>query len=166
MDLNVILSRVGISTSMTQDVTLLLVVVLASFIFGMFIGRYRLVTVLINIYVAFALLHVVPDGYLTTTAAMLLFFFVLLIILTLFDKKIFEISISGSGPDFLWRVFGVSFLEIALLASITLSVMPKKEALMLVSKNAYFYLASPNAQLFWMALPLLAIFFMHKRLNR
>jgi hypothetical protein len=45
-------------------------------------------------------------------------------------------------------------------------MMPKKEALALVSKNAYFYLTSPNAQLFWMALPLLAIFFIHKRLNR
>lgn len=166
MNLNSIFSQMGISASMTQDVTLLLAIVLVSFIFGMFVGRYRLVTVLINTYVAFAVLTVIPNDYLTDYTSVLLAFFALLVGLTLLGKKIFEISISGSGPDFLWRVFGVSFLEIVLLTSITLSMMPKKEALVYVSKTAYGYLASPNAQFLWMIAPLVGIFFIHKKLNR
>ncbi len=166
MNLNAIFSQMGISTSMTQDVTLLLVLVLISFIFGMFIGRSRLITVLINTYVSFAILTVIPETYLTDYTTALLIFFAMLVVLTIIGKKMFEISISGSGPDFLWRVFGVSFLEILLLASITISLMPKKAALIYVSKTAYDYLASPNFQLLWMIAPLIGIFFIHKKLNR
>ena len=166
MNLNAIFSQLGISASMTQDVILLLVIILVSFVFGMFVGRSRLVTVLINTYVSFAILMVIPKTYLTDYNTSLLIFFALLVLLTIFGKKIFEISISGSGPDFLWRVFGVSFLEIMLLTSITLSMMPKKEALVYVSKTAYGYLASPNAQFLWMVVPLVGIFFIHKKLNR
>ena len=39
MNLTTILSSLGISTRFTQDITLLIVVVLLSFIFGIFIGN-------------------------------------------------------------------------------------------------------------------------------
>jgi len=151
---------------MTQDVTLLLALVLVSFVFGMFVGRSRLVTVLINIYVSFAILTVIPRTYLTDYNSAILVFFVLLVLLTIFGKKIFEISISGSGSDFLWRVFGVSFLEVILMTSIMISLMPKKAALVYVSKTAYDYLAGPNFQFLWMVAPILGILFIHKKLNR
>ncbi|MFA7319496.1 MAG: hypothetical protein WC022_02765 [Parcubacteria group bacterium] len=166
MNLNSIFSQMGISASVTQDVTLILVLILISFIFGMFVGRSRLITVLINTYVSFAILTVIPRTYLTDYNSAILIFFALLVVLTIFGKKIFEISISGSGPDFLWRVFGVSFLEVLLLVSITISLMPKKAALVYVSKTAYDYLAAPNFQLLWMIAPILGILFIHKKLNR
>ncbi len=166
MNLNSILAQLGISASMTQDVTLLLALLLVSFIFGMFVGRTRLITVVINTYVAFAILAVIPKTYLTDYNTALLTFFALLVVLTIFGKKIFEISISGSGPDFLWRVFGVSFLEVLLLVSIAISLMPKKVALVYVSKTAYDYLAAPNFQLLWMVLPLIGVLLIHKKLNR
>lgn len=166
MNLNSIFAQMGVSASMTQDVTLILALVLVSFIFGMLVGRSRLITVLINTYVSFAILTVIPKTYLTDYNSAILAFFVLLVVLTILGKKIFEISISGSGPDFLWRVFGVSFLEVLLLTSIMISLMPKKAALVYVSKTAYDYLAGPNFQLIWMVAPLLGILFIHKKLNR
>ena len=166
MNFNSIFSQIGVPASMAQDVMFLLVIALVSFIFGMLIGKHRLITVLINIYASFAILKVVPGGYLTTYSAVLLFFFAVLVALTILGKSLFEISISGSGSGFLWRVFMVSFLEVALLASITLSIMPKKEALLYVSKTVYGYMVLPNAQFLWMVAPLAALFIIHKRLGR
>ena len=166
MDLESLFSKIGVSQNFVQDATLLLIVILASFIFGMFIGRYKLITILINIYVSLAILSAVPAGYLENYTHQLIFFFAALIILTLVSKRLFEIYISGSGSGFLWRVFIMSFLEVMLLLSIALSIAPKRIALDYVSGMSYQYLASPEAQFIWMIIPLAFMFAIHKRLNR
>lgn len=166
MDLNILLGKLGISPVFMQDLSLLAVVLLISFIFGMFIGRYKLITILINIYVSLAILAAVPEGYLLDYAYRLGFFFASLIILTLVSKRLFEIYISGSGSGLLWRVFIMSFLEVVFLISIALYIMPPSVALGYVSRAAYTYLASPTAHFIWMIIPLAFIFFIHKRLNR
>jgi hypothetical protein len=166
MSIEFLLSKIGVSQNMLQDATLLVVIVFVSFIFGIFIGRYKLITVLINIYVSLAILAVVPEGYLKNYNYDLIFFFVSLIILTLISKRLFEIYISGSGSGFLWRVFVMSFLEVVFLLSIVVSMIPKSEAMKYVSQNLYFYLASPNAKFIWMIIPLAFIFLIHKRINR
>lgn len=166
MNLTLLLSKIGLSANMSQDITLLLVVVFVSFIFGMFIGRYKLISILINIYVSCAIINAVPEKYLTDYSYKLIGFFALVIILTLFGKKLFEIHISGAGSGFLWRVFAMSFLEVVLLISITLTLIPQKIALTYVSRFSYNYLASENAHLFWLVFPLAFMVFIHKRLNR
>ena len=166
MNLNLIFLKMGISPNMAQDVTFFLVLILISFVFGMFIGRYKLITILINIYISLAILMTVPEGYLKDYFQKILFFSTILIILTLISKRLFEIYISGSGSGFLWRVFVMSFLEVVFLVSIIISLMPKKIALGYVSDTTYFYLASPNARFIWMIIPLAFIFLIHKRLNR
>ena len=166
MDLGEMLSKIGLSQQLTQDVSLLIVVALASFIFGMFIGRYKLITILINIYVSFAVMTVVPAEYFSDYMYRLIFFLAGIIILTLVSKKLFEIYISGSGSGFLWRVFAMSFLEVIFLLSIILSIVPKKVALGYVSPTAFEYLASPNARFFWMVAPMAFMFFIYKKLNR
>jgi hypothetical protein len=166
MNLSLIFSKLGIPASMSQDITLLLAIALISFVFGMFIGRYKLITVLINIYVSLALIAAVPEKYYTDYTYKLILFFVLLTILTIVSKRLFEIYISGSGSGFLWRVFAMSFLEVMMLISVTLTLLPKKVALEYVSLTSYEYLATDPAKLVWLVVPLLFMFFIHKRLNR
>ena len=166
MNLTLLLSKFGLSANMSQDVTLLLVVVFVSFIFGMFVGRYKLISILINIYVSLAIINAVPEKYMGDYTYRLTGFLVLVILLTLVGKRLFEIYISGSGSGFLWRVFTMSFLEVVMLISITLSLVPKKVALEYVSPSSYEYLASENAKLLWLIIPLAFMFFIHKRLNR
>ncbi len=166
MNLNLIFSQVGIPSDLAQDTILLIAVLLFSFIFGMFIGRYKLVTILINIYISLALLVIVPQGYLIDYSYKILFFLISLVILTLFSKRLFDISISGAGSGFLLRVFVMSFLEVMLLISSILYLMPKKEALGYISKTSYYYLVSPNFHFFWAIAPLIFIFMIYKRLNR
>lgn len=143
-----------------------LVIVFASFIFGMLIGRYKLVTVLINIYVAVALLSVLPEKLFSDYYYRLILFFAIIAGLTFLGKKMFEVPIFGSGKSFLWRVFAMSFLEVMLALSMALSIAPKKEALNYISLTSYNYFVSENALIFWMLAPLVFMFIIRKKVSR
>lgn len=166
MNLIALLSKLGISANMSQDITLLFVIIFVSFVFGMFIGRYKLLTILVNIYITLAVIAAVPKGFFPDYSYKLITFFVLLIFLTLVGKKFFEVSLSGAGSGFLWRVFAMSFLEVVLLISIAVSLVPEKVALDYVSITFYKYLASENFRLIWTVAPLVFMFFIQRRLNR
>jgi len=81
----------------------------------------------------------------------------------LMNKRFFDLSFSGAGSSFLWRVFVISFMEISLILSIVLTIMPKKEALNFISGTAYGYLVSGWAPLIWVVLPLAFMFMVYKR---
>jgi hypothetical protein len=166
MNLTHIFSQIGLTTQMSQDVTLLFAVIFVSFILGMFIGRYRLVSILINIYISLAITRAVPEKFFTDFLYGLIFFFACVIILTLLGKKLFEIHVSGMGSSYLWKVFVLSFFEVVLLIGITLTMIPKKLALEYVSASSFEYLASSNWQFFWLVVPLIFVFFIQKKFSR
>ncbi|MFZ2192783.1 MAG: hypothetical protein WAV31_00915 [Candidatus Moraniibacteriota bacterium] len=158
MDLVQIFSQLGFTQKATLDVTLLIVVVFISLILGMLIGRYKLIAILINTYIAIAILSVVSIKILPDYLYRLGLFFGIIIILTALSKRMFEIPISGAGRSYFWRVFVMSFLETTLVLSTILSIIPKKVALSYVSLNSYTYLTSQYASLFWIVIPLLFTF--------
>ncbi len=166
MNLSLIFSQMGLSAKTAQDVMFFLVIALISFVYGMSIGRSKLITVLINIYVSVALVGVLPKGLFPDYTYNLCIFFGLIILLTVLGKKMFEIQLSGSGKGFLWRVFVMSFLEVMLMLSVALSIVPKKVALGYISSGSYGYLVSPNSAFLWMLLPLVFMFMIHKKILR
>ncbi len=123
-------------------------------------------TVLINIYVSFAIVSVIPKDFIEDYSYMMAAFFGLLIVLTVANRRFFDLSFSGSGSGFMWRVFSMSFLQIVLILSIIFSILPRKVALTYISSVAYEYLASGWAALLWMALPLAYMIFIYKRAGR
>ena len=166
MNLSLVLSKLGLSQSLTQDVTLLLVVLLLSFIFGISIGRSKLITILANIYAAFAIFSAIPSGIFKDYTYNVIIFLALIVALTLLSKKLLEVPFYISGSGFLWRVFLLSFLEVALVLGIIMKILPKKVALSYISASSLGYLTSPNMFIFWMVAPLLFVLLIHHRINR
>ena len=164
MNLNLILSKIGISTQLTQDVSLIIFVALASFVYGMLMGKHRIMGFLVNTYISYAVVSVIPKIMLGDYSSKILVFLILLILLTLLNQRFFGISFYGSS--YLWRVFSLSFLQIALLLSIIFSIMPKNEALGYISGNAYKFLVLGWAPLFWMAAPLVFLFLIYRKGTR
>ncbi len=158
-----IFSQIGISPKIAQDVMLVLFVAFVSFVYGMLVGRYRLIPALINIYVSFAIVSVVPEKIFTDYSMKLILFFVLWAVLTIFSRKFFDVHFYGSGTNFLWKVFSMSFLQGMLILSVAFSFVPTKIALTYISLNAYKYLAEGWAPLIWMVIPLICLFFIHRR---
>jgi len=162
--LNSLFLKMGISDKLAGDMSLFLVLVAISLMFGMFVGRFRLANILINIYIALAILVVIPEDFLSLYAnADLLIFLLLLTALTIAGDNLFDIHISSSGSGFFWRLMVMSFLEVGLIFSVIISMVPSDKLLEYVSQNMYQYFASPSARIFWMIAPLAFLFFINKR---
>jgi hypothetical protein len=166
MNLSQIFSQFGISSKTAMDITMFLVIVFFSFIFGVLIGRYKLITILINIYVAMAVMGAVSTKILADYSYRLLLFFAIIIGLTILSKEMFELPISAGGKGFFLRVFVMSFLEIMLMLISVFEIMPKKIALSYISSNSYGYFTAENFVLFWTIIPLVFLFTIHKKISR
>jgi len=165
MNITLLLSKLGLSAAMSQNAMLLIFIALVSFVYGMLLGKHKLMTVLINIYVAFAVVSVIPKAMITDYNEKMLIFLGILVVMTILDKRFFDISFSGAGSGFLFRVFSMSFLEIVLVLSIIFSYTPAKIALTYISSDAYKYLTTDWMPLVWMAAPLVYMFFIYKKIN-
>jgi len=163
MNITLLLSKIGLPANLSQDVTLIIFVAFVSFVYGMLLGRHKLMSILVNVYVSFAVISVVPEKIFKAENQKVFAFLILLVILTFVSRKIFDIAFASGGSALIWRVFVVSFLQVALVLSIVLSLIPKKEALAYVSNTAYNYLVVGWAPFFWMIIPLIAMFLLYRK---
>lgn len=163
MNLSTILSKLGIATSFTQDVTLLIVIALLSFLFAVAIGKSRLAAVLVGSYISFALVSVAPPNWLIDGSYKLIAYLVIVVGIALWGRKIIDISVGGIGSGFMWKIFVMSFLEVIMILSIAVALVPKREALAYISLNSYGYLMNDPMPLIWMAAPLIFLFFVQRR---
>lgn len=163
MQLEKVFHGLGLSVSLAETVTLLLVILAVTVIFWLVIGRFRLHSVLINIYISFALVQATPKELMGTIPNFsVIVFLALIIILTLLGKYTFDIHLSGSGLAY-WQIFTMSFLEVGLIISILVLFVGDKQLLKFVSKDALFYFSSPWARFLWLLLPLGFLVYINKR---
>ncbi|MGW8185382.1 MAG: hypothetical protein ACWGHO_04720 [Candidatus Moraniibacteriota bacterium] len=156
--------KFGLSKILAGDISFLIFFILISIGFGMFIGRFRLINVLINVYIAIAVLTVMPKEIFSPYSLAALFFFVVaVIVLTMIDSHLFDIHISGSGGSFFWRLFVMSFFEAGLIFSVLISFWDKTTLLKFISTDIYNLYVSQYARIFWMMAPLAVLFFINKK---
>ena len=152
--------------NLAGDMSLLLLFVGLSLVFGFVFGRWKLINILINVYIALAFIGVLPKAFLEYSLyAKSGTFLALLILLTAIDDRLFDLHITSAGTDFFWRLFVTSFLVTGMIVSVLLSFLPKATALGYISPIAYGYFASPWALIFWMVMPLVLLLFINNRLK-
>lgn len=159
-------SMLALPKNIAGDLSLILLFVGVSLLVGFIFGRWKLVNILINVYIAVALVGVMPDSWFAVSDyAKAGAFIALLTVLTMFDERLFDIHITSAGTDFFWRFFVTSFLVTGSVLSSIFSFLPKSLALAWVTPDLYFYIASPWALLFWLVVPILALFLINTRLR-
>lgn len=164
--LNNIFSSLSVPENLAGDLSLLLLFFVLSIAFGFIFGRWKLVNILINVYIAVAFLSVLPKELLVFSPyAKAAVFLAVVIFLSTIDDRLFDVHITSAGTDFFWRLFVMSILVTGMLVSVTLSFLPKALSLSYLSVAAYGYFASPFALIFWMTLPLLSLLFINNRLK-
>lgn len=163
MQLDKLFSQFGLASTSAELVTLVLVLLVLSTIFWLLIGRFRLLNFLINIYIAYSILHLMPaDTIGFSKYSSVLIFLVIVTLLTILNKYLFDIHQSGSGMA-LWQVFVMSFLEVVLLLSIIFTFLPAKDITAYISKSSLGYFIDPWWKLAWVILPLAFLMFVKKR---
>lgn len=159
-------SAFDLPNNIAGDVSLFFLFVGMSLVFGFVFGRWKLINILINVYITLAFVGVLPESLFETSPySKAGIFVVLLVILTAIDKRLFDLHISSAGSDFFWRLFVTSLLVTGMIVSVVLSFLPKAIALGFISATAYSYFASSGALIFWMAAPLISLLFINNRLK-
>lgn len=165
-DISSIFSALHVPSNLAGDLSLILIFVATSLVFGFVFGRWKLVNILINVYIAVAFVNVLPEGlFLISDYAKAGVFLVVLFFLSMVDDRLFDVHITSAGTDFFWRLFVMSFMVTGMVVSVILSTLPKGFALDYISASTYAYLASPTALIFWMTAPLLSLLFINNRLK-
>ncbi|MGK2849225.1 MAG: hypothetical protein ACSLEX_04130 [Minisyncoccota bacterium] len=156
----------SIPVNIAGDLSLLFMFLGMSLMLGFVFGRFKLVNILINVYIAIAFVGVMPVTFFILSVYMKAGLFLLLVMfLTAVDKRLFDLHISSAGSDFFWRLFVTSVLVTGMIVSALLSFLPKSVALNFLSATAYGYFASQGALIFWMITPLLSLLFINNRLK-
>lgn len=164
--LNGLLSSLAIPKNFAGDLSLLFGFLGLSLVFGFVFGRWKLVNILINVYITVAFVSVLPPNLLDFSPyAKVIVFLVVIIFLSMVDDRLFDVHITSAGTDFFWRLFVMSILVTGMIVSVVLAFLPKALSLSYISVATYGYFASPIALVFWMTIPLLLLLFINNRLK-
>jgi len=146
----------------TWDLFLVLFCILGFFIYGISLGRERVVLILMSLYVAMALVANAPfisetiggTSWGTILTPRLLTFIVTFVVVLLILSRAGLFSASRSVPW--WQSLLLSLFHVGLFVSVILSYLPEGaiEALSPVTRQAFL---SPIARFVWLVSPLVAL---------
>lgn len=160
MNLNAILSKVGLGGSVSQDVSALIIIGILSVVFGTVVGRQKSVPVLLSTYISMAIVSVLPADFLVDSYKLILFL-VLIVLFTLSGKRFLSGSLAFGSK--IWKLFVFSFLEIVFILSVIFSIIPQSIALGYVSFSAYGYFTSGWFPFIWLVAPLVFLLLFCRR---
>ncbi len=148
------------------DLFIILFFVIAGFLYGLSLGRDRIIVILVSIYMALAVVNTAPYiGNLTTEVGVSsLFVFKISSFVAVFIALFFLLSRSAllstiansDSRGSWWQVLLFSFLHVGLLTSITLSFLPPASLDKLAPLTRTLF-ASEAANFLWILAPIVAM---------
>jgi len=159
-------------SNFSWDLLVFICFVVAVFIYGISMGKNRLILVLIASYLSYIIVKALPwkewklflDKNGEPQSNILIFSFLALIIVIYF---LAPGSLLGSAIRFKRKKSGwltvliLSILQVGFLASIVVAFLPR-ETLKEFSSLATKFLLGPEAQFIWLVLPLVAVLFLRR----
>jgi len=151
----------------TWDLVIILFFIIAAFIYGLTLGRDRIILILISIYMGLAIIGAAPFlDQLTPTeyGPNNIFVFRIVVFLLLFVALFFLLSRStilralakSDAPGAWWQVIIFSLLHVGLLISITLSFIPPEFRNALSPLTRQWFIGE-QAEFFWILAPVVAM---------
>jgi len=162
-------------TNPSWDLFIVLFFLIASIIYGLSLGRDRILVILIAIYMALAVVNYAPFAEKLVSGTTLEDFFlirvlsfaaVFLILFFLLARSALLHTIGAhASHSSWWQVFVFSFLHVGLLISITLSFLPESFTSQL-SPFTHNVFATENARFIWIILPIVVMALVRKPKRR
>ncbi len=161
------------SFSGTWDWLIILVFLGVALVFGLSMGRNRLVIVMLGVYFSFLLTRAIPWKQLaflelkeTPDSTVQIFIFLALVIGFYFliphSSLRHAMRLGGKGISVWWQILILSILQIGLILAMVIVFLPVKVTTEL-SPFAQIIFVGPLAQFLWILLPILAIMFLRGR---
>lgn len=152
----------------TWDLFIVLFFVVASLIYGISLGRDRIIVILVSIYMALAIVNHIPfltgvsmaevsvNDTFALRVSVFLGVFILLFFFLSHSALIKAFGSNTSRQGKFWQVMVYSFLHVGLLISVTLSFFPTDLASVLSPLTQALFM-SDIARALWVTLPVLAM---------
>jgi len=160
------------------DIFIALVLLIAIFIYGFFLGRNRMIVILLSSYFSFLIVQNIPwwklssIGWLgfeqspSSSLKIILFLGIILLFYFLMPRSVLTsvLRVRKRGAASWWQLLLLSIVQIGFLAMVILSFLPL-EAISNLAPTIKKLFIGPEAQFVWITLPILTILLMRKRKN-
>lgn len=159
-------------TRPTWDLFIILFFVVAAFLYGLSLGRDRIIVILISIYVSLALVDHAPflnspqvqdwmnnllgQFFVVQISAFVLLFIFLFVVITRSALMKSIAAADSTGPW--WQVLLFSVMHVGLLVSIILSYLPAETLDGVLAPLTRQTFTTESAQSFWILAPIIALF--------
>lgn len=159
-------------TRPTWDLFIILFFIVAAFLYGLSLGRDRIIIILISVYTSLAVVEHAPlvnnkgfqdminnfvgQFFVFQISAFVVLFVLLFFIIT--RSALLKTIASSDSPGPWWQVFMYSILHVGLLVSIILSYIPKESLEGVLAPLTMQVFTTNLAQNIWIIGPLIAMF--------
>lgn len=170
------LTKFHLGAASGWDLLMILIFVVAILLYGSFLGRNRIVILILSTYLAWAIIQVFPwqklvaleglgmTGPPSPSFKIFVFLGIILLISFFIPRSILSSALRvRSREDATWvQVFILSILQLGLLVTIILSLLPA-EAITNFTPLIKRIFIGPEPEFVWLTLPILAMIFMRRQ---
>lgn len=152
--------------SPTWDLFIILFFLIAGFLYGLSLGRDRIIVILVSIYMALAVVNTAPyignvateigfsQLFVLRISAFLAVFIILFFLLA--RSALLQTIVTSDSHGSWWQVLLFSFLHVGLLIAITLSFLPPEASKNLAPLTRRMFVTD-TARFVWILLPIVAM---------
>ncbi len=176
MEIRSFLSNFHIGAASGWDIFLILVFLIAILIYGFFLGRNRMVILLVSSYFSFSIVKTLPWEKLSSfpwlgvgensSSKILIFLTLILLLYFLIPRSVLSstLRIRKRGDASWIQLLILSVVQVGLLAMIILSFMPTEATANLGSIIRKIFIG-PGAEFIWITIPILFVVLMRRKKN-
>ena len=165
MNLNNLISNLGLKGNLAGDVSFLILFLLVSFVVSFGLGKHRLLVSLLGVYAAYAVVSLSGFQFLKEPNMKALVFLAVLVGFVVFFSRIIRGSVSGHGPMLMVKLTIGTAVVIGLSLSIILSWYTPKEIADIITPGTRKFFTDDFWKFLWGIAPLVYLGIARKRID-
>ena len=151
------LVQLGVPVIWVGDVVFFALLAIIGMGLGFFLGRYRLLSFSLGMYLAFVMFQVIPQEILPNGEYIsFIFFLILVTVFTVFDYRLFDVGASDITRT-MWKsiLFGVA--SVGMFMEMAVMFLPYRVLVTFFSSHSISYFTGTYSGLIWLGAPLLLL---------
>lgn len=165
MNLNNLISNLGIKGSLAGDVSFLILFLIMSFVVSLVLGKHRILVSLLGVYAAYMVVSLANFDFTRDPGSKSLFFLAVLVGFILLFSKIIRGRVSGHGPMLAVKLTLGTAIVIGLSLSIILNWYTPKELTDIITPGTRKFFTDDFWRFLWGIAPLAYLGIVRKRID-
>jgi hypothetical protein len=165
MNLNNLISSLGLKGNLAGDTAFLVLFALVSFVVSFALGKHRLLVSFLGVYAAYAVVNLADFEFAKSANNKTLLFLAVLVGFIFFFSRIIRANVSGHGPMLMTKLVVGTAVVVGLSLSIVFSWYSVKETADFVTPNIRKFFTGDLYKFLWGIAPLVYLGVVRKRID-